>query len=157
MSHEDYMKLAIKAARACEQKGGCAIGAVVIKDGEVIAEGMSLAGVIHDVAQHAEIAALRAACEKVEDINLEDCVLYGTLEPCSMCLGAALWGNVKLVYFGAYADDVIGNNYEYKDFSSEKLAENSQLWNGSKIEVVGGILRDECKVLLKDYKNWVKQ
>lgn len=70
---------------------------------------------------------------------------------------ATLWGNVKTVYFGAYASDVAGNGYEYKYFSSEKLAENSQLWDGGKIEVVGGILHDECRALLKDYKNWMKQ
>jgi tRNA(Arg) A34 adenosine deaminase TadA len=157
MTHEDYMKLAIKAAEASGQKGGCAIGAVVVKDGQVIAKGMSLAGVIHDVAQHAEIAALRAASEKLQSINLEGCVLYGTLEPCSMCLGATLWGNVKAVYFGAYAGDVEGNNYEYKDYSSEKLAQNSQLWDGSKIEITGGILREECAALMASYKNWMKQ
>jgi guanine deaminase len=157
MSHEDYMKLAIEVAKLSESKGGCAIGAVVVRNGKVIAQGMSLAGVINDVAQHGEIAAIRLACEKLKTINLDGCILYGTLEPCNMCLSAALWANMNEAYFGAYADDVKGNNYEFEDYSAEERAKISRRWDGSKIKVSGGLLRDECSVLLNGYKDWIKQ
>lgn len=157
MTHEDYMRLAIKAAKTSEQKGGCAIGAVVVKNGRVISEGLSLATADRDVTQHAETTAIRAACKELKDTNLEGCILYSTLESCSMCLGASLWGNMTAVYFGAYAEDVAGNDYEYKNYSAEKLAKDSQRQDGSKIKIVGGILRDDCRDLMKDYKDWVKQ
>jgi guanine deaminase len=157
MTHEDYMRLAIEAARESEKHGGCPIGAVVVKDGQVVSEGMSLATADRDVTQHPETTAIRAACKKLKGTNLEGCVLYSTLESCSMCLGAALWGNMKAIYFGAYATDIVGNDYEFKNYSLEERAKDSQLWDGSKIQITGGILRDECKELMKNYKNWSKQ
>ncbi len=150
------MRAAIKEAHETEKQGGPAIGAVMVKDGEIISVGHSLAGVINDIAQHAEIAAIRAACEKLQTINLDGCILYGTLEPCAMCLSASLWGNLSGLYFGCYADDVPDNPYEFKSYSSEQLAEMSQRWDGSKLTVKGGVLREECARLLDGYKNWVK-
>ena len=157
MTHEDYIKRAIEIAKLSEAKGGCAIGAIVVLDGEIIAEGMSLAGVVHDVTQHGESSAIRQACEKLKDINLDGCILYGTFEPCNMCLSAALWANMSEAYFGAYAVDVEGNNYEFEDYSAEDRAKKSKRWDGTKIKITGGVLRDECKLLMRDYKNWVKQ
>ena len=92
-------------------------------------------------------------------MDLSGCTLYGTLEPCSMCMGAALWSGIDRVVFGAYAEDVIGNNYEYEDYSSEQLAKKS--YRGANpergpIKLKGGVLREECKALLSGYKNWQK-
>lgn len=158
MKPQGYMQKAITIAQASERRDGCPIGAFVVnKDGQFVGAGMSLAGILPDVTQHAETAAIQDACNKMKTINLEGCFLYGTLEPCGMCLSAAIWANVEAIYFGAYASDVPNNNYEYKNYSSEKLAKNSQRWNGSKIKITGGILRAECKGLLAGYKDWQRQ
>ena len=146
MTHEEYMQKAIGAAQASERRDGCAI----------VGSGMSLVGVIDDVTQHAEISAIKDACLKMKTINLEGCTLYGTLESCGMCLSAAIWANMDAVYFGAYAADVPKNKYEYKNYSSEKLAAMSRRWNGEPVEVSGGILRTECAALLELYVDWQK-
>ena len=88
------------------------------------------------------------------------CTLYGTLEPCSMCVGAALWAGVDRIVFGAYAGDVPENSYEYDDYSSEELAKTSRKAadpSRGHIEIVGGVLRDDSKALLAAYKDWQKQ
>ncbi len=157
MNHENYIKLAIQAAKESEQNGGCPIGAVIAKRGQVIAVGMSMAGITNDVTDHAEIMAIRKACEITGSSNLEDCILYSTLEPCSMCIGASLWANLPAIYFASYAEDVTGNAYEYNKYSSEKIAKNSSLWDGSPIKIEGGILREECVKLMQNYKDWQVQ
>jgi tRNA(adenine34) deaminase len=159
MSHEYFMKIAIKAAKESEKQGGCPTGAVIVKDGRVISKGISMVASDNDPSQHSEMVAIREASKKLGALShrLEGCVMYSTVETCSMCLGAALWANLKAIYFGAYATDIAGNDYEFKNYSLEERAENSQLWDGSKIQITGGILRDECKELMKDYKNWSKQ
>ena len=155
--HEKFMREAIKCAKKSESRAGCAIGAVVVKDNSIIGVGMGLASILPDVTEHGDTSAIRAACRKLNSIDLSGCVLYGTLEPCGMCLSAAIWANMDAVYFGAYANDVSDNKYEYKNYSSEKLTKNSQRWDGSKIRVEGGILRDECRELLANYKDWQRQ
>ena|SRR3990167_4770443 len=157
MKHEEYMKKAIAAAMASEAKGGVAIGAIVVnREGEVIGTGMSMAGVINDVTNHGDIAAIRQACKKLQTINLEGCALYSTLESCGMCTSAAIWANMDAIYFGAYATDVPDNPYELKNYNSKERTALSQKWDGSPIKIQGGILRQECKDLLKNYKNWQK-
>ena len=157
MTHEDYIKKAIEVAKISESRGGTTVGAIVVKDGKIIAEGMGLVSVTQDVSQHGEMDAIRDACKKLQTLDLEGCILYGTIEPCNMCLSAALWANVSEAYFGAYASDIEANSYEFENYSAEDRAKKSKRWDGSKIKVTGGILRDECKVLLKAYKDWVKR
>lgn len=160
MSDEVFMRLAIGEAKQAELEGGCAIGAVIVRDGEVIARGRSVGYVKRDPTNHAEIDCIRNCAKLNNMMDMSGCILYGTLEPCSMCIGAALWCGLERVVFGAYADDVAGNNYEYTNYSSEDLAKKSFRGADPKrgaVEVKGGVLREECKNLLKDYKNWQKQ
>lgn len=157
MPHEDYIKEAINVAKEAEQNGGIAIGAVMVKDGKVIAKGGSTVWVDKDPSEHGESNCIREACKKLSTTDLNGCTLYGTLEPCGMCLSASAWANLSEIYFGAYREDAIGNNYEINEWSAEKASKNMRLFSGKSMKVNGGILREECADLLKGYTNWEKQ
>lgn len=160
MTDEDFMREAMKAAEEAESVGGCAIGAVLVKDGKIIARDLSTPWQKRDPTNHAEIDCIRNAAKEHDMMDISGCTLYGTIEPCSMCLGACLWSGVDRIVFGAYAADVTGNDYEYDDFSSESLAQNSRKGANpanSPIAVTGGVLRKECAAQLKNYKDWLKQ
>ncbi|RTK94767.1 nucleoside deaminase [Candidatus Saccharibacteria bacterium] len=160
MSDEDNMRLAIDVAKDAEASGGAAIGAIMVKDGKVIAQGLSNPWGKRDPSNHGEIDCIRNTAKDNDLMDMQGCTLYGTLEPCSMCVGAALWAGVDRIVFGAYAEDVAGNDYEYDNYSSEELAKTSRKAanpSRGKIEIIGGVLHEECKELLKDYKEWQKQ
>lgn len=157
MNHEDYMRLAIQAAKDGEEKRGTvAIAAVLVKNGEVIATGLSTVWVDKDPSGHGETNCIRAACKQLQVNDLSGCALYGTLEPCGMCLSCAAWASLPALYFGAYRKDVEANQYEINDWSAEDAAKRVRLANGGSMQVVGGILREECAALLTGYKNWSK-
>ncbi len=154
------MQQAIEIARQSEREGGTAIGAVLVQNdtGEVIATGKSLVWPTKDPTAHAETNCIRSACGQLQSLDLAGYTLYGTLEPCHMCLSCAAWADLPTIYFGAYRQDVSNNPYEVRgDYSAEKQAANMQLASGGTMTVTGGILRDECSELLKDYRGWVKQ
>lgn len=160
MSDEDFMRFAIDTAKKAEAGGGAAIGAIMVKDGKVIAMGESNPSGKRDPSNHGEIDCIRNTARENNLLDMKGCTMYGTLEPCSMCVGAALWAGVDRIVFGAYAKDVAGNDYEYDDYSSEEIAKRSRKAadpERGRIEVVGGVLRGECAELLKEYKDWQKQ
>lgn len=111
---------------------------------------MSLVWPLKDPSAHAETACMKAACQKLQSLDLSGCTLYSTLESCSMCLGCAGWTGLTKIVFGAFKEDIAGNPYEIKDYHAIEHAKRM----ASKLEVVGGVLREECKELMKGYKNW---
>jgi tRNA(Arg) A34 adenosine deaminase TadA len=160
MTDQAYMQEAIKSAKESESIGGCAIGAVLVKEGQILARGCSTPWQKQDPTNHAEIDCIRSAVKEHSMMDTTGCTLYSTCEPCSMCLGACLWSGIDRVVFGAYVKDVHGNEYEYDNFSSETLAKSSYKAANShngQIEITGGMLREECAALLKDYKDWQKR
>ena len=102
-SHEDdtFMTLALHEAQAAAAAGEVPVGAVVVKDGQVIATGRNSPISDHDPTAHAEIVALRAAAQALGNYRLDGCELFVTLEPCAMCSGAMLHSRLKRVVFGA--------------------------------------------------------
>ena len=98
---EDWMQYAIELARKAEAMGEVPVGAVIVKDGELIAEGWNQPIAKHDASAHAEIMAIRAAGEKLVNYRLIDTELFVTLEPCVMCVGAMLHARVSRVVFAA--------------------------------------------------------
>ncbi|QKG84357.1 nucleoside deaminase [Kroppenstedtia pulmonis] len=105
MNQKDYMQTAIDlASKNVRMTKGTPFGAVIVKDGEIIASGANDVHIIHDPTAHAEIQAIRQACEKLGREILDDCELYASGEPCSMCLGAIHWAGFKAVYFAADMD-----------------------------------------------------
>lgn len=146
---EQYMKLAINIAKKSEKAGGAPIGAVLIKDGKVIAEGQSLVWPLKDPSAHGETQCLRNACQELQTLDLTGCMMYSTLESCSMCLGCAGWTKLSKIIFGAFKEDIQPNPYELDDYHAILHAKRIQ-----GLEVIGGVLRDECKELMKNIQNW---
>lgn len=98
-------------------------GAVVVKDGEIIAREHNRTRELHDPSAHAEVMALRKAGEILGDHNLDGCVLYGSHEPCVMCFSCAAWANINRVVFALPASDDTNDSYEFKDLSLKELAD----------------------------------
>ena len=95
------MELALKEARKSMKKGhGGPFGAVIVKDGKIIASSYNNVIKSNDATAHAEINAIRKACKKLRSYNLSECEMYTTGQPCKMCLGAINWAKIKNVYFG---------------------------------------------------------
>ena len=137
--NEKYMKIAQKLALA--SSGDIPVGAVIVKNGEILSIASNEKEKTNDVTAHAEIVAIRKASELLRNWRLDDCELYVTLEPCPMCAWAILQSRLKAVYFGSY-DNLYGA------FGSKiNLAEISN----SKITVKGGILEEECDKILSDF------
>ncbi|MEG1506254.1 MAG: nucleoside deaminase [Bacilli bacterium] len=115
------MNLALK--EACKNQknkflDGGPFGAVVVKDGKVIASAHNKVLKTHDVTSHAEINAIRKACKKLKTHDLSGCIIYTTSYPCPMCIGAIIWANIKTIYYGnskeetnaiGFRDDIIYN------------------------------------------------
>ena len=131
-----YMQLALEQARHAWDLGEVPVGAVVVKDGEVIAVGYNQPIGRHDPTAHAEVMALRAAAEKLGNYRLPGCELYVTLEPCVMCSGAMLHARLARVVYGA-GDPKTGACGSVLNLF-EQPALNHQT------AIVGGVLADEC-------------
>ena len=138
-----YMQQALSQAHNAWALGEVPVGAVVVKDGQVIATGFNQPIGTHDPTAHAEIMALRAAATILGNYRLPGCELYVTLEPCVMCAGAMMHARLKRVVFGA-ADPKTGACGSIVNlFEQEKLNHHT--------EVVGGVLAEECGGLLKAF------
>ncbi|MGX4644180.1 tRNA adenosine(34) deaminase TadA [Massilia sp. SYSU DXS3249] len=138
-----FMRLALAAAEQARLEGEVPVGAVVVKDGEVIAVGHNQPIGRHDPTAHAEIVALRAAAEKLGNYRLPGCELYVTLEPCAMCSGAMMHARLARVVYAA-SDPKTGVCGSVLDlFAHEGLNHHT--------EVVGGILAEEASGMLKRF------
>ena len=140
---ELYMKMAYAEAKSAYEKGEIPIGAVIVKDGEVIAKAHNLRETEKNSLNHAEIIAIDKACKEIGGWRLSDCDMYVTLEPCHMCIGAIIQSKIKNLYFGAY--DKKGGAV----FSIDEVPKNQKLCH--RLECFGGILEEECSELLKDF------
>ena len=143
MSDADFMQLALEQAQRAWELGEVPVGAVVVKDGVVIAQGCNQPIGKHDPTAHAEIVALRAAAEVLGNYRLPGCELYVTLEPCVMCSGAMMHARLARVVFGA-SDPKTG-----ACGSVVNLFEQGQLNHHT--EVVGGVMAEACGAMLKDF------
>lgn len=119
-----FLKQAIKVGKKGFDKGisPVAFGAVVVKDGKIIAADHSHTHQKHDPTAHAETSAIRKAAKKLGDHNLQGCTLYGSHEPCLMCFSCAAWAEMDRVVFAQPASEASGTTYEFKDVKLEELA-----------------------------------
>lgn len=140
---EKFMKEAIKLAKKAQLLDEMPVGAVIVKDGKIIARGYNKRETKKNALLHAEIDAINKACRKLGGWRLVGCDMYVTLEPCPMCAGALLNARVENVYFGAY-DEKSGCA------GSALNLFNMNLCNYS-LNVQGGILQEECKLVIKDF------
>lgn len=101
MDHETFMRAAIALSQKNVDDGtGGPFGAVVVRDGEIIGEGTNQVTSANDPTAHAEVVAIRQACERLETFNLEGCVVYTSCEPCPMCLSAIYWARLDRIFYG---------------------------------------------------------
>ena len=100
------MDIALEEARAAGDRGEVPVGAVIVRDGDILARGGNRTREYHDVTAHAEIVAIRSAASALESERLPDCDLYVTLEPCAMCAAAISFARIRRLYFGA--EDIKG-------------------------------------------------
>ncbi len=135
------MKAALKCAKKALDEGEVPIGAVVVLDGQVISRGHNRRTKRQIATAHAEIEAIEKACKKLKSWRIPDCELYVTLEPCPMCLGAAMNARVKKIYFGAYED---------KGRSLTNQIASSNLLNHT-LEVQGGVMEEQCAAVLSSF------
>jgi tRNA(adenine34) deaminase len=139
----DFMQLALAQAQHAWTAGEVPVGAVVVKDGELISVGYNQPIGRHDPTAHAEIVALRAAAEKLGNYRLPGCELFVTLEPCVMCSGAMMHARLARVVYGA-ADPKTGACGSVLNlFEQEKLNHHTEL--------VGGVLADEASAMLRGF------
>lgn len=110
---EKFMTLAIELAQqnVKNEKGG-PFGAVVVKNGEIVAASANTVTVTNDPTAHAEVAAIRLACEKLNTYSLEGCEIYASCEPCPMCLGAIYWARIDKLYYGATKVDAANIGFD---------------------------------------------
>lgn len=137
---EAFMKLALKEAKKAISRGEVPVGAVIIADSKVLARAHNQPCRQQDPTAHAEILALRSAARKRQNYRLPDCVLYVTLEPCAMCLGAAVQARIKRVVYGA-ADPKAGAVESVLQFPWERL--------NHRPEIQGGVLEKEAREILQ--------
>jgi tRNA(adenine34) deaminase len=143
MPDADFMQLALAQAQHAWSAGEVPVGAVVVRDGELIAVGYNQPIGRHDPTAHAEIVALRAAAEKLGNYRLPGCELFVTLEPCAMCSGAMMHARLARVVYGA-ADPKTGACGSVLNlFEQEQLNHHTEL--------VGGIMADEASAMLRGF------
>lgn len=107
-----FLKLAIELAKENVKNCGGPFGAVIVKDGQIIAKGTNRVTSNNDPTAHAEIVAIRQACEKLNDFQLTDCIIYSSCEPCPMCLGAIYWARPKKLVFAANKFDAANAGFD---------------------------------------------
>ncbi len=140
---EKFMKLAIKEAKKAYEKLEVPIGAVIVKDGKIIARAHNLRETKKQACAHAEILAIEKACKKLDAWRLEGCEMYVTLEPCPMCAGAIINSRIKKIYIGAM--DPKGGTVGSKINLLKDIKLNHET------EIQYGVCSEECSKLLKDF------
>ena len=143
MEREDYMREALSLAREAAESGEVPVGCVIADSaGNIVGRGRNRRETRHDATAHAEVEAIREACEALGSWRLEGCTLYVTLEPCPMCTGAIINARVPTLVFGA-REALSGSCGSVIDLFQERY--------GHRPAVYPGVLAEDCARLLKDF------
>lgn len=140
---EKFMKEALKQAKLAYNKLEVPVGAVIVKNGQIIAKAYNMKETKNDTTKHAEILAIQKASKKLNSWRLTDCQMYVTLEPCTMCAGALIQSRISKVYIGTMdaktgaCGSVLNVLEDYKF--------------NHKVEVETGIMKEECEKILQDF------
>ena len=148
MEPKKYMRRALVLAREAAAAGEVPVGCVIVKDGVVVGEGRNRREEKQALCSHAEMEAIAQANEALGSWRLEDCDVYVTLEPCPMCAGAIMGGRARRVYYGA-RDAVMGACGGVLNLYMESFPNRPQL--------VGGVLSEECRQVLSDFFEDLRQ
>lgn len=140
---EYFMNEALKEAKKAYKKLEIPVGAVIVKDGEIIAKAHNIKEEKKDTTKHAEILAIQKASKKLNSWRLTDCEMYVTLEPCPMCAGAIIQARMKKVYIGTMDPKTGACGSVFNLFKDYKFNHN--------VEFETGLLNSECEKILKDF------
>ena len=149
MEHKVFMRQAIALAVENVANGGGPFGAVIVKDGNVVATGVNRVTANNDPTAHAEVSAIRAACTRLGTFDLSGCVLYTSCEPCPMCLGAIYWAHIDKIFYGADQHDAAA-----ADFDDSFIYRELELKPEQRRKPVENILHDEA---LAPFEAWRKK
>jgi tRNA(adenine34) deaminase len=142
-SHESFMRQALREAEKAKKKGEVPVGAIVVLNGHIIGRGSNRTETKQSALEHAEQVALRAASKKLGSWRLQDCDLYVTLEPCTMCGGAIVLSRIRTLVYGT-TDPKAG-----AVDSTARVLDNPKL--NHRVVVVGGILKEDCAAILTGF------
>ncbi len=146
---EYWMRVALTEAEKAYRIGEVPVGAVIIRDGQILGRGYNQTEKLKDPTAHAEILAITSACQAVEDWRLDGAVLYCTLEPCSMCAGAAVLARIEKIVFGA-ADPKFGACGSIFTIPLEPRLNH-------RVELQGGIMADEVAAMMRSFFREIRQ
>ncbi len=148
MDDEKFMAAAIDAATEGVEAGQTPFGACIVRDGEIITAAHNAVWSDTDITAHAEVQAIRAACRKLNTIDLTGCVIYSTCEPCPMCFAACHWAKISKIVFGARIADAEKAGFSELAISNEQM----KTLGRSGVKIAGDFLRNEC---IKLFETWV--
>jgi len=137
------MRMAVEAAKIAEENGDVPIGAVIVKDGKIIARAYNQREQLQDPTAHAEIIALTQAASAVENWHLNGCTIYVTLEPCPMCAGALVLARMDRLVYGCDDPKTGAVKSLYNIVTDDRL--------NHRLEVTSGVLADECSKQLQNF------
>jgi tRNA(Arg) A34 adenosine deaminase TadA len=148
--HETFIRQAIELSRkaALDYGTGGAFGALIVRDGDVIATGMNRVVASHDPTWHGEMEAIRLACITLQSFKLPGCRLYTSAEPCPMCMAACYWAGIEEVYYAATVEDA----FEYGDFDDRPIYEQLALPKERRSIRLTQVLREEAVAVWKAYQ-----
>lgn len=150
-NESEFLRRTIELARQSVQKGGFPAGAIVVKDGEIIAEGISIGGVLNDPTSHAETASIREACQKLQTTDLQGAVLYESIQSCLMCFSVTYWVGISKIVYACRKTPEMVDKFYYEG-STDTAQVNKQ--NNRNIELVflPGFEEESLEVI----KQWEK-
>lgn len=144
--HEDFMLLAIEEARKGRQMGEMPFGACIVKQGRVVTAVHNVARERMDITAHAEMHAIQEACRALKTLDLSNCTIYASCEPCPMCFSACFWAQVDRIVFASRIEDAERLGIRQLPITSAAMKQLSR----ASIDVVGDVLRAESVELFKN-------
>ena len=142
MNHMDYMRRAIELAQEAVTSGDVPVGCVIVKDGKIVGEGRNRREACGDATAHAEVEAIRAACQTLGSWRLHECTMYVTLEPCPMCAGAIINSRIHTLRYGA-KDEKAGACTSVLNLFEERFNHKPRIYQG--------LMEKECETLLQPF------
>lgn len=147
MRARELMQMAIDKAREGIRAGQTPFGACIARDGQVVACAHNRVWASTDITAHAEVTAIREACERLGSISLAGCVIYSTCEPCPMCFSACHWAGLARIVYGASIEDARAAGFNELGISNERM----RALGGSPVVAEGGFMREACAGLFREW------
>ncbi len=152
MNDEDFMRMAIEKSRESVREGQTPFGAVIVKEGRVLAKEHNRVWADMDITAHAEMVAIRRACKELGTIDLSGCTIYSSCEPCPMCFSAIHWAKIDRIVYGARISDAKEHGFNELPIYNQKMAKMGE----SEVEVIGDFLRKEALMAFEAFSRKAK-